>query len=169
MSSWVTSSLLLKRHHFDLSGFSLVTALIRPWQWRFDSFQLPGCLYVRTSPPLVHVQTRWSSHTTVCKVKVTYTLAFRWCKFDACCLLSCRNSSTLKFCLLPTHYDWPCFKVKVTEMSMSLYSMYRSTVMPSLNVIAEIVSEILAVKKLVKFETHLWPWMKVVIELPMVI
>ena len=32
--------------------------------------------------------------------------AYRCCsKFNNCCLLSCRNSSTLNFCLLPTHCD----------------------------------------------------------------
>ena len=59
---------------------------------------------------------------------------------------------------------WPWIKVKVIEMSMSIYVMHKSTFMPSWNVIAEILSDILLLNyklKYVKFETQLWPWVKV--------
>ena len=57
----------------------------------------------------------------------------------------------------------PCTKVKIIETSMSIYAMYKSTIMPRLNAIAEILSDIFLVwvKTLVKFETQLWPWLEV--------
>ena len=55
--------------------------------------------------------------------------------------------STLIFLSLPTHCDLPCIKVKVIERSMSIYGIHKSTVMPSFNVIAYILSDILQVTK----------------------
>ena len=45
----------------------------------------------------IQTTTRWSSHIHFCKVKVTWTLAYRCRKFNAYCVLSCREHSTLIF------------------------------------------------------------------------
>ena len=61
--------------------------------------------------------------------------AYRCSKFNVCCLLSCRNNSILNSSLCRP-IIWPCLNVKAIETRMSIYAMYRSTVIPSLNEIA---------------------------------
>ena len=53
---------------------------------------------------------------------------------------------------------WPSIEVKVIETSMSIYAMHKPTVVPSVNVIAKIMSErwlLITCKTFVKFEMQL--------------
>ena len=45
---------------------------------------------------------RWLSHINILNVKVTKNMAYRCSKFNACCLLSCRDNSSLDFCICRT-------------------------------------------------------------------
>ena len=64
-------------------------------------------------------------------------------KFVACSVVDIIQHWMFAFADPP----WPCIKVMVIKTSMSIYAMHRSTIMPSLHVIAKILSEILQVKK----------------------
>ena len=54
-------------------------------------------------------------------------------KFNAYCLLSCRNNSKL-ICFAFADSLWPCIKVKVTKMSMSTYHYMPCISLPSYQV-----------------------------------
>ena len=70
------------------------------------------------------------------------SLAYRRSKFNAYCLLSCREHSTLILSAF-VHQLWPYITAKLKRA----YGIDKSTVMLSLNVIADILSDILQVKK----------------------
>ena len=71
-------------------------------------------------------------------------MAYHCSEFNAHCLLGCRDNSTRTF--FSAKPLRPCIKVKVINISMSVYAILKSTIMPRLNAIAEIVSEILLLK-----------------------
>ena len=62
--------------------------------------------------------------------------AYRCSKFNAYCLLSCREHATLIVLSLPTRCDLASRSRSVIKTSMSICGILKSTVMPSLNVIA---------------------------------
>ena len=67
--------------------------------------------------------------------EVERIVANRCSKFNAYCLLSCRDNSKLIF--FPSVKPlWPCIEIKVIDTNMNRYAMHKSTSMPSLNAIA---------------------------------
>ena len=88
-------------------------------------------------------------------------MAYLCRKLNAYCLLSCREHACSDDLLhFPTHRDF------ASRSRSSKRGIHKSTAMPSLNVIAKNIFWDIASYKVVTFQTHLWPWLKVkVIEL----
>ena len=84
----------------------------------------------RSSNKLVELYKRFQSHGHVNKKACCS-------KFNACRLLCCRGNLTLNFCIC-WHYD---LASRSSKRGWSMYTMHKSTIMPSFNAIA-ILSEI---------------------------
>ena len=120
-----------------------------------------------------HTHTHWHTHTdtltvflfhtvkvkgkfnrmvkphNVFKVKVTYNMAYRCSKFNAYCLLSYRGNSQLIVFFFPTCCDLAS-RSRSSKRAWA-HGIHKFTTVPRLNVIAYNLSEILQVKKTVKF------------------
>ena len=84
---------------------------------------------------IVLEQTEWPSHINVCNGKVMSNMAYCRSKFNAYCLLSCREPAILILCLC-----WPTVTLHQGRGHQNedehIWHPYKFTVMPSLNVIA---------------------------------
>ena len=93
--------------------------------------------------------------------------AYRCGEFNACLLLTSRDTSTLN--LSSAKPLWPCIKAKAIDTSMHGHKICHTTSLPScqvwkpdcLNSVRDTDYYYNTSKKYVKFETQLWLWMKV--------